>query len=208
MCRVVIIYCYEPLRTVTNMTRRVDIFGEMTNYNMPPPAFICYHKPPDFDVIVLKARDKLYYISELFHEQIVYDAYTRPFAVGKCGYCSQRVGYKFNSKSYAKCVYCCSQCFTMQKRMFEFFRSKHPLLTNLSKIDYLSDDKRFDEFVLQCNYHKTQIIRTSLPVGILPTEIRRHINHYRLMLFCKEFDIPVEHFHYFCLDEFRNPDID
>lgn len=114
--------------------------------------------------------------------------------VRKCGYCLQRNGYEYIYDE-EKVVSCCAECFTTQKRMFEFFQNKRPLLKNLSNLDYLNETIRAEEFARECS-----ILRKNLQYYIcvlthllpLITKARMLILEFCTRKVCRENRITID----------------
>lgn len=100
----------------------------------------------------------------------------------ECCYCSRRVGPRyFNGRKY---INCCQRCFDIQKRMFEYFQNHHPLLKNLSKLDYVDDRIRAEGFARECSVLRGRLLyyiaelNRSLPLGKTPQML--------IIVFCTE----------------------
>jgi len=132
----------------------MDLLKHMTNYYLHPRelgSILLVCVTPRVIVELTKASDSSY---------------------KECCYCSRRVGpQNFTGQEY---INCCQRCFDIQKRMFEYFRNRHPLLKNLSKLDYVDDKTRAEGFARECSalrgrllYYIAELNR-SLPLGKTP----------------------------------------
>lgn len=115
-------------------------------------------------------------IIELTNEQLIKVPITPTnptgFVFDICNYCDRWDGYKYAESVFVD-IFCCIICFEKQKFMFEYFRDKHPLLGNLSKLDYLDPKKRREEIAAQIliireqSFQKCFLMKTILPADAL-----------------------------------------
>lgn len=123
------------------MINRVDHFSEMTDYKLSPWSSI-----RDCIVITLNSG-AIRKILELTEDKLK----PEPQVIingGRCHYCSKLQGPQYDL--VINPINCCPPCFTIQKRMFEYFKSRHALLKNMNRLDYVDDTKRKKGFAGEC----------------------------------------------------------
>lgn len=113
-----------------------------------------------------------------------------------CGIVSKVDAYQFECKvASVRCTRLyCSGCYERAFRMFEFFQNKHPVLTKLSRLDYLSTEKRNAEISKFISVEKEKIKLQLFIVREIPKDIRNVLFGNYMKIICTANRLTTEQF--------------